>query len=316
MAAQGRKRKGSQKEKIIYAVTLAVIAIISFLIGNKTIDLGSIGDIFDGGDKAATSADTTVHFVDVGQGDCTVLISDGEAMLIDAGEKDAAAEVVDYLESLGVKSIKYVVGTHPHSDHIGGLATIIENFEVENIVMPRVPDKLTPTTQTYEQLLETISTKGLKIHAAKDEYVAVGDCRVDFFAPMGEYSDLNDYSVCVKITHGENSFLITGDTEEKAEENLVKRAKNSLDAKVLKLGHHGSSTASSVTLLDAVNPRYAVVSCGSGNKYGHPHEETLERVGKYADHILRTDISGTIVFESDGEGLNVVDSSGKNLLDD
>ncbi len=315
MARQKTKGQKVSPKNLLYFITVVIIAVVAYYVGKGNISSDFFKDIFKGSDKAAVAVETTVHFIDVGQGDCTLVYSDGEAMLIDAGEKDCGLIVADYLDSLGITKLKFVVGTHPHSDHIGGLSYIVENYDVETVILPKVPDDMTPTTQTYEDLLEAVSAKGLKLHAARDEVMELGTSSIEFFEPVGDYSDLNDYSVCIKVIHGENSFLITGDTEEEAEENLVKRARNSLEAKVLKLGHHGSKTASSVTLLDAVNPRYAVISCGSGNKYGHPNEETLERVEKYADYIFRTDIQGTIIFESDGEGLNVVDQTGKNLLE-
>lgn len=297
-------------------VAVAVVAVIlAFLIGRGTLSFDSVKRFMGFSDKPATSAEMSVHFIDVGQGDSILVISNGEAMLIDAGEKDCGMIVADYLDGMNVTKLKYVIGTHPHSDHIGGLSYIIENYDVETVILPKVPEDLTPTTSTYERLLEAIKDKGLKIHGAKDEMLSLGESTVQIFAPLGEYTDLNDYSVCTKVTHGENTFLFTGDTEKEAERNLVMRAGKSLDAKVMKLGHHGSGTASTVEILDAVNPRYAVISCGAGNKYGHPHEDAVDRVEKYADYILRTDLSGTIIFESDGEGINVIDATGKNLLE-
>lgn len=293
----------------VVAVIIIVTIFVIFCLFNR----GTFDRIFGNSDKAAVSAEMSVHFIDVGQGDSILVICDGEAMLIDAGEKDCGSGVAEYLDLMKVKELKYVVGTHPHSDHIGGLAYVIENFKVGTFILPKVPDDLVPTTTTYENLLETVKQQGLKIHAAKDEVLELGSCKVEVFAPLGDYDDLNDYSVCIKLTHGDNTFLLTGDTEAEAERNLVMRSGASLNAKVLKLGHHGSSTSSSVELLDAVKPRYAVISCGAGNKYGHPHDETVERVEKYAKYILRTDISGTIIFESDGKGLNVRDPAGNDL---
>lgn len=304
-----------KKKAIISIITIIVVAVIGLLADKGILNLDEVKQSLGKSDSPASNADMSVHFIDVGQGDCTLVISNGEAMLIDAGERECAVTVSDYLKNMGVSRLKYVIATHPHSDHIGGLSYIIENFQVDMVIMPKIPDDLVPTSTVYENLLTAIKNKGLKIHAAKDEKLSLGESTVEIFAPLGDYSNLNDYSVCTKITHGENTFLLTGDTESTAEKNFAARCSGSLDAKVLKAGHHGSNTATTTQLLDAVTPRYAVISCGEDNSYGHPHSETLDRLEKYADYILRTDKMGTIIFESDGEGLNVVDASGNNLLE-
>lgn len=317
--AQRRKTQTlnlSKNGKVIVGIIVAMIALFCFLADKGIINTRKIKQMLGSADSPAVDAQMSVHFIDVGQGDCTLVVSDGEAMLIDAGETVCGVTVADYLDSMGITKLKYVIGTHPHSDHIGGLSYIIENVEVETVIMPQLPDDIVPTTTVYENLLETISENNLKIRAARDEVLTLGTSKVEIFAPLGDYSNLNNYSVCAKITHGENTFLFTGDTEETAEKNFVMRCGNSLDAKVLKMGHHGSDTATYTELLDVVNPRYAVVSCGENNKYGHPHQDALDRVEKYADYILRTDLSGTIIFESDGEGLSVIDASGNNLLEE
>lgn len=314
MAQKYKRKTLSNRQKYIYIIVVLIIAVVAILENRGVIDTQKIKQALGQADTQAVDAQMSVHFIDVGQGDSTLVISDGEAMLIDAGEKENGTVVAEYLESVGVTKLKYVIATHPHSDHIGGLAYIIENFDVETIIMPKIPRDMTPTTKVYENLLTTIKNKGLKIHAAVDETITLGETSVEIFAPSKEYSNLNNYSVCTKITHGENTFLLTGDTEDEAEDDLVERVGDNLNAKVLKLGHHGSSTASSVEMLQVVNPRYAVISCGSGNKYGHPHDEVLNRVKKFSDYILRTDTDGSIVFSSDKKGLSVTNAKGDDLL--
>lgn len=315
MAQKHKGKTLSKNQKYIYIIVVFIIALFVILQDRGVIDTKKIKQALGQADTQAVDASMSVHFIDVGQGDSTLIISDGEAMLIDAGEKECGTVVADYLDSVGVTTLKYVIGTHPHSDHIGGLAYIIENFNVENVIMPKVSAEMTPTTKVYEDLLSAIKSKGLKIHTAVDETITLGETEVEIFAPTKDYTNLNNYSICTKITHGENTFLLTGDTEDDAEEDLIERVGDKLNAKVLKLGHHGSSTASSVELLQAVNPRYAVISCGAGNKYGHPHDEVLNRVKKFSDYILRTDIEGTIIFKSDKEGLSVTNVKGDDLLE-
>lgn len=313
--AKRRKTKKIKIDKNFVGVVVALIIILFAILESKgVISQRKIRQSLGLEDKPPVNAQMSVHFIDVGQGDCILIISDGEAMLIDAGEKECGVTVADYLKSQDITELKYVIGTHPHSDHIGGLAHIIKNFKVENVILPKTPKELTPTTKVYEDLLLAVKNKGLKIHTAKDEILSLGESTVEIFAPQGEYTNLNNYSVSTKVTHGENTFLFTGDTEGEAEQNLVKRKGDALESKVLKLGHHGSTTASKVETLDKVKPRYAVVSCGKDNKYGHPHDETVDRVNKYADYLLRTDIDGTIIFQSDKKGLSVTNIKGKDLL--
>ncbi|NLZ47078.1 MAG: MBL fold metallo-hydrolase, partial [Clostridiales bacterium] len=181
------------------------------------------------------------------------------------------------------------------------------------IIMPKVPDDMTPTTATYEKLLTTIKNNGLKIRQAKDEVLELGDSKVEVFKPIGVYKNLNDYSIITRVTHGENTFLFTGDNEKSAEKDIVKSNIN-IQAKVFKLGHHGSGNSSSKAMLEIIDPEYGVISCGEGNSYGHPHKDALKRVNSYCDYVFNTASDSTIVFESDGKGLNVVDSKGNNLL--
>ena len=291
--------------KLISGIIILTVMIIGILADNGIINIDKYKKFFDDADTAAVDAQMSVHFIDVGQGDSTLIISDGEAMLVDAGESDCGEIVADYLDKMGVTKLKYVIGTHPHSDHIGGLSHIIRNYQVEMV----------PTTMVYEKLLRTISDKKLKIRTARDETLELGTSKVEIFKPISDTKNLNNYSVCAKITHGDNSFLLTGDTEKTAEKDFAKKYGSKLSAKVYKMGHHGSETASSAELLDVVNPRYAIISCAKENDYGHPHEEAVDRIKTYADYILSTYKTGTIVFESDGKGLSVIDTKGKNLLE-
>lgn len=260
-------------------------------------------------DAKATSADVSVHFLDVGQGDSELILTPTAAVLIDAGENDKGEAVLAYLKAQGVKRLDYVIGTHPHSDHIGGLDTVMQGMEVGTVILPKVSDALTPTTRTYEDLLDVISSKGLQVTAAKagSTYDLGDGTSLTLFAPVkgAEYDNLNNYSVVCRFTHGSNSFLFMGDAEKEVEHALLE-ARVPLQSTVLKVGHHGSATSSTLDFLKAVSMRYAVISVGAGNSYGLPSQKICNRLYDNADTVLRTDLGGTIVFESDGESLSTI----------
>ncbi|MGN0593750.1 MAG: ComEC/Rec2 family competence protein [Hominimerdicola sp.] len=303
-----RKKKDltfKQRVQLIIGVIVIFIAGVSVLLEKLGIVTSDTIMVQSGmKDKPAEYADTEVHFVDIGQGDATLVISDGEAMLIDSGDKDDKDTLVNYLESQGIEELKYVIVTHPHADHMGEMPDVLQNFTVDKFIMSQVPDDLVPTSYIYKKTLEEIKNQGLRITKATDTEFDLGDCTVELFTPKEEQSDLNNYSTFVKITDGENSFLITGDAEKSEEKDILSQGFD-LSAKVLKVGHHGSRYSSTVDFLDEVLPRYAVISCGADNDYGHPHDEAVSRLNKYATNLYITAEQGTIVFYSDGEGLTV-----------
>lgn len=238
-----------------------------------------------------------VSFIDVGQGDSEFIeLPNGETMLIDAGTNETGKNVVDYIKSLGYTSINYVVGTHPHEDHIGGLDDVIKTFDIGSIYMPKV----TADTKTFEDVLNAAESKNLMINTAKSgvSIMNTEDLSVKFLAPtLDSYENTNDYSAVVKVVYGETSYLFTGDAEEFSE-NLIT---DDVNADVLKVGHHGSSTSTSTEFLKKVSPASAVISCGKDNSYGHPHSETLQKLADMGTAVYRTDELGTIVSVSDGK---------------
>ena len=239
-----------------------------------------------------------VSFIDVGQGDSEFIeLPNGETLLIDAGTNETGADVVNYIESLGYSSIDYVVGTHPHEDHIGGLDDVIRTFDVENVYMPKV----TADTKTFEDVLDAVDEKGLTINTAKAGVTLVdGDgLSVKMLAPvLDEYDNTNDYSAVIRIVYDDTSFIFMGDAEQYAEDLIT----GDVDSDVLKVGHHGSSTSTGEAFLERVSPSYAVISCGFDNSYGHPHTETIEKLGGIP--VFRTDEMGTIVATSDGSEIS------------
>ena len=245
-----------------------------------------------------------VHFLDVGQADCILIQAPtGENMLIDAGNNDDADTIVSYLNTQGVKKVDILVGTHPHEDHIGSLDTVINTFDIGQVYMPKV----THTTKTFEDVLIAIKNKSLKITPA------TGGANIDFspntkvetIAPnSAKYESMNNYSAVIKLTYGKTSFLFTGDAEDISENEMLAQ-KYDLKAGVLKVGHHGSSSSTTQSFINSVSPQYAVISVGKGNDYGHPHKEVLSRLSEGDVQVLRTDESGTIIFTTDGEKIDV-----------
>ncbi len=312
MAGRSAKKKNSTAplKKAVTLIAVFVVLLFTVLVLTGLVSFDNLLIKAGVEDKPAEHAQTEVHFIDVGQGDSTLVISQGEAMLIDSGDKDDSNKIEKYLEKQGVTELKYLIATHPHADHIGEMSEIIDQFQVDKFIMPKVKADMTPTTTIYEKMLKSIKAKGLKITQAKPMEFELGSCKVELFTPKNDYDNLNNYSTLVKITDGENSFLITGDCETAEEKDILSQGYD-VSAKVLKAGHHGSSTSSGVDFLNKVMPRYAVISCGKGNKYGHPHEETVTRLKKYASHLYVTADVGTIVFSSDGEGLSVSAEKGE-----
>ena len=244
----------------------------------------------------------SVHFIDVGQGHATLVQSAGHNMLIDAGEADISFTLNEYLKEQDVLKLDYLIGTHPHADHIGGLSTVLESFPTDHIILPRVQTQ----TLVFEKLLLTIREKGLSITPAKTGVTfSLGEAVVTVLAPVNDYGDdLNNWSATFRIENGEDSFLIGGDAEEAAEEDMVDYWGEALLSDVLLLHHHGSDTSSSDPFLKSVAPRFAVISAGAKNPYGHPSERTLEKIRSSNITLYRTDELGTIVAESTGHGID------------
>ena len=242
-----------------------------------------------------------VSFLDVGQGDSIFIeLPDRETMLIDAGNADNGEDIVNYIKDHGYDTIDYLVATHPHADHIGGMAYVVKNLSIQSVYMP----KAGTTTRTYENLLKTIQEQGLSVHTAKAgvSILDTGDLKADILAPNKDsYEDLNNDSAVIKITYGTRSFLFMGDAETLSENEITADVK----ADVLKVGHHGSTSSTGRAFLAKVDPAYAVISVGADNDYGHPAEETLEKLSAVGASIYRTDRDGTVVFTTDGTTISV-----------
>ncbi len=277
--------------------------------GDKEVPAAAVNSFID------KDADLEIHYIDVGQGDCSLIKWEGAAVLIDCGERDNAETVLKYLKNQGVEKLDIIIATHPHSDHIGAMGDVISGIDVERVIAPKVSSDMTPTTKTYERFLQAMRDKALKLTAAKPGtvYELTGRTvssaekqppKLEILAPVADYDDLNDYSVVVRMTYGETAYLFTGDAEARAEKDILNSGAD-VSADVLKAGHHGSSTSTSESFLDAVSPEICVIQCGEGNSYGHPHAEILERLESRGVKYYRNDSSGTVTVYSDGEEIFV-----------
>jgi beta-lactamase superfamily II metal-dependent hydrolase len=243
-----------------------------------------------------------VHFIDVGQADCILIQTpEGRNILIDAGNNDDQQTILTYLNKQGTKKIDVVIGTHPHEDHIGSMDAVIKNYEIGKLFMPKV----STTTKTFEDVLAAAKAKKLKISSPTPGTVIEPDKNVKLtvLAPnSAQYDDLNNYSIVVKMTYGSTSFLFTGDAEGTSEKEILAK-KFDIKADVLKIGHHGSDSSTTAAFLKAVSPKYAVISVGQGNDYGHPKKTTLDKLKAKNIDIYRTDLNGTIIATSDGKAI-------------
>jgi len=241
------------------------------------------------------------HFIDVGQGDSTLITSDGGTVMIDTGSVSEGDTVCDYITRF-TESVDYLILTHPHEDHMGCADQVLKNVDVKNVIMPNAASD----SAYFTRFLDLAEKQEVNlIEAAPGETYQVGEMTLTVLAPlMEEYDNLNNYSIVVRVDVGETSALFTGDAEREVETELLNRYTTELDCDLFQAGHHGSSTSNTVDFIGAVAPSAAVISCGKDNSYGHPHRETLETFKKYGVEVFRTDREGTIIFVSDGVGIS------------
>ncbi len=292
------KNKTLKFSAIILVVAVAVVSAFMFI---KPDDKA--------GNKSSHSAKMYVDFIDVGQGDCTLLRADDTVILVDAGESGSADDVVSYLKEKGISKIDCCIATHPHSDHIGALPEVFENFEIDTVIMPDISEENEPTTRIYEKFLLSLENAKTVLPSLGGEEYEFGDFNIEILGPVDQYDDLNDMSIVARVSFGDTSVMLTGDAEAASEEDILKVVGNSsVSSDILKLGHHASRTSTSDEWLSAVDPEFAVISCGLDNDYGHPHKETVEKLEEYGVVYYRTDLVGSVTFESDGKQFTLLEN--------
>lgn len=240
-----------------------------------------------------------VHFIDVGQADSILLECDDKYALVDGGNDADSQSILAYLARQGIAKLDLVVATHPHEDHIGGLADIINFVPVDAVWSSPIPNN----TNTVRNFLKSVSNRGLELqHPAVGQSFQLGTATITVIGPVKEYDDLNNLSLVLMVQHGGKRFLLTGDMEREAENDLIESGAD-LKADVLKVGHHGSESSTGYRFLREVMPTYAAISCGKDNSYGHPHEDPLSRLRDAEVTVFRTDEQSTIIARSDGKDI-------------
>lgn len=272
-------------------VKLALLFVSFFLLVGCVIATNEVQET-----SPSVNGQLTVHFMDVGQGDATLIEGDDFAILIDAGRHDRS-DVVPYLKSRGIKSLDLVIGTHPHADHIGQISQVIEHLEVEEVWLSGDVH----TSRTFERTIDAILAEDIAYHEPRaGEKYELGDLHIHVLNPTHLTGDFHQGCLAIKVVYGEISFLFTGDIEQETEEEMLARGEE-VEATIFQLGHHGSSTSNSEAFLRAIAPDITIYSAAEGNSYGHPHQEVIQRLEELEIPVYGTDQYGTILIHTDGE---------------
>lgn len=295
-------KRSSRSKGGIFGIVLLLIALLVggwFGFGRDLLDTGR--DNPETTQTPVSGETVSFHFIDVGQGDATLIMTSAGCVLIDAGTNASESQLKAYLDSMKVTELAYAVFTHPHEDHIGGADMVLANYKVKKVILPEA----TATTKVYERMMDGIENSGAELIVPEPDYTfKVGEVSFRVLAPQGTgYKDINNYSIVLRADYGETSVLFTGDAEDVSEAEMLNAygTTGALDVDLLKVGHHGSDSSTTEDFLRAVSPKWAVISLGSGNTYGHPKAVTLEKLNEYRVTYYRTDECGSIVFVTDGK---------------
>ena len=300
-----RNRRNTKiKKAFATALALIIVGVAGILGTNEDLinTVSNMGELANNSNKQkvefVAQEDLLIDFIDVGQADSILIRNQDKTMLIDAGTNEAGETVVAYLQNLGITKIDYLIGTHPHEDHIGGLDDVINHFNIGQIYMP----KIETTTKTFEDVLDAIENKNLTVTSPnKGDKIEIGQAVGTFMTePILDKDNLNFSSLVVRLEFGNNSFLFMGDAEKENEETI-----NWNKTDVLKVGHHGSNTSTSESFLNQVKPQCSIIMVGKDNSYNLPTQETIDKLNTIGSEIYRTDENGTIQIISDGNTIEV-----------
>lgn len=301
--------KKQKNIKAIIIISIFIAACLSLLFINNYLGIEKIYQVFDKinsseVERGNSEYNMCIHFLDVGKADCIYIKCENKNILIDAADKDVSSSVTEYLCRQNVNKLDLVVVTHPHRDHIGQMEDIINNFKIDNFIMSDIPQEIMPTSITYKKMLEAIHNKNLKIKLAHaGEKFTLGNLKIDILGPYKQYDNLNNNSVVMRLEYGNENFIFTGDAEKEAENDMIKNNFN-LKASVLKVGHHGSNTSTTKKFLEKVSPKFSIISVGKDrNKL--PKENIIKRIKKSGSEVYRTDIYGTVILRTNGDGIDI-----------
>lgn len=296
-----KRRKGKKGKNSLLGLLVAVIVLAcSFFFGET--EPGKATNSYLG------DSEVYVHIIDVGQGSSALIQEGSKGILIDTGEADYSDYLVSYINSCGVDELEYVIASHPHSDHIGGIVDVFRAFKVGTVVMPELSQENIPTTRVYENMMEYILDNDLDVMFPEvGDTVGLGDTAISFLGPVKQSEDLNNMSLICRVSIYGSKIMLLGDAEKEELSSVFETVSGVYKSDILVMGHHGSSTSVHKKFLNAVDADVAVISCGKDNSYGHPHKEALNYVSQNGMLLYRTDKNGDIVFRCTAEGYEKVD---------
>ncbi len=291
-----KRRSAKKKPSALLCIIIFILLLITGGFGVETMQ-GENTNTYLGDGEAY------IHFIDVGQGSATLIQFDRSGILIDTGESEYSESLITYIRSCGIDTLEYVVASHPHSDHIGGMTDVFEEFSVGKVLMPELSEINIPSTRVYEKLLIYLDENGMDVEFPEDgDSYTIDDVVISVLGPVEQVEDLNDMSLICKVNACGTKIMVLGDAEKEELSSVYEASLVDRKSDILAMGHHGSSTSVHKAFLRSVDADVAVISCGRENSYGHPHKEALQYIEDNGLDLYRTDYDGTVVFRCDADG--------------
>ena len=309
------KKPKDKKLRIIIALILSIVVVVSIVVFKKyneaesdwEVKLSDTGISPDSTSvKNSSENGFTVDYIDVSQGDCALISCNGKNMLIDCAEAEYYEVVKNFLISKNIEHLDIVIASHPHSDHIGGMSLMLEDFSVGMLLMPQIKDSEELNNDTYKIFLKALENHSVNTrYAVNGDEFYLADAKITILGPVKNSDEINNMSLVIMVEYGENKLLFTGDMEKEAEKFLLD-AKVNVDCDILKVSHHGSKDSSSIEFIQAASPKIAVISVSRYNEYNHPNGETLKNLLKEDVNVYRTDFDGTVSFYAESPDSEIV----------